>query len=457
MKHASKNTKNERESGPRPRKSGVKNAQQQTRSEPTPDLSSIVDRGASVRRYRWLSYLKPMLPEILVAGVLQCLVYAAFILNAHRQDWDNLAIVCAVLFMLPFLIAIALLGLRRQQYPFTIAVFVTLVFFNAAVAMLSATRVPVSYTGLLSAYPLVTIAMIAANLKLRRSLEDRVALLFFPDAQRVSSLLGGDVAIIRDQNAEIGGFDRILIDAETHHHPEWAVFLTRAHMIGAEVTPWISFLELRQGRVDVDAFDVSHLAYSPSQIYYSKAKRALDLFAVLITAPLAVPLGILIWLYIRTLDGGPAIFVQVRRGYGGRPFNMLKFRTMYRGRHGGATRTNDARIIKGCGILRRLRLDELPQLLNIWRGDMSLIGPRPVAEYVAQTSVAAEPKFIHRSLVLPGITGWAQVNSGYAETTKEEIDKLSYDLYYIKHLSVDLDILIVLSTISTVLFGKGAR
>ncbi|EKF18787.1 sugar transferase [Nitratireductor pacificus pht-3B] len=398
-----------------------------------------------------------MLPEILVAGVLQCLVYAAFILNAHRQDWDNLLIVCAVLFILPLMIAIALLGLRRQEYPFTIAVFVTLIFFNAAVAVLSAARIPVSYTGLLCAYPVVTVVMIAANLKLRRSLQDRIALLAFPDAHRVSALLGGKVAIIRDQNADLSGFDRVLIDAETHHHPEWAVFLTRAHMIGAEVTPWISFLELRQGRVDVDAFDVSHLAYSPSQIYYSKAKRALDVIAVLISAPITAPLGILIWLYIRALDGGPAIFIQTRRGYGGRPFSMLKFRTMYQGQDGGATRARDSRIIKGCGFLRRLRLDELPQLLNIWRGEMSLIGPRPVAEYVAQESEAAEPKFIHRSLVLPGITGWAQVNSGYAETTKEEIDKLSYDLYYIKHLSVDLDILIVISTISTVLFGRGAR
>lgn len=130
---------------------------------------------------------------------------------------------------------------------------------------------------------------------------------------------------------------------------------------------------------------------------------------------------------------------------------------MYHGRQGGATRTNDDRIIKGCRVLRRLRLDELPQLINIWRGEMSLVGPRPVAEYVAQASEAEEPKFIHRTMVLPGITGWAQVNSGYAGTTQEEINKLSYDLYYIKHLSFDLDVLIILSTISTVLFGRGAR
>ena len=108
-------------------------------------------------------------------------------------------------------------------------------------------------------------------------------------------------------------------------------------------------------------------------------------------------------------------------------------------------------------MLRKLRLDELPQLFNILRGDMSLIGPRPVAEYVAKSSERVEPKYALRSLVLPGITGWAQVTSGYAATTEEEIEKLSYDLYYIKNLSFDLDLIVLFKTIRTVLFGSGAR
>ncbi len=426
-------------------------------AEPSPDLEDVLQHGASLRKRRLLRNLRPMLPEILAAGVLQCMVYSAFILNASRSDWNNLAIVCSVLFVLPFAVALALLGFRRQRNTFSIAIFVTFVCFNVAVAVLSALRIPVSYSALLTAYPIATIAMIVANLRLHRSLEDRVALLDFPQAAQVAARLAGHVAVISDKTADIGAYDRLLIDTGTHHNPEWSAFLTKAYMVGVDVTPWFNFLELREGRVDVGAFDVSHLAYTPSQIYYSKAKRALDLIAVIVTAPITIPLGFAVWLYIRTLDGGPAIFVQTRRGYGGRPFNMLKFRTMYHGRQGGATRTNDDRIIKGCRLLRRLRLDELPQLINIWRGEMSLVGPRPVAEYVAQASEAEEPKFIHRTMVLPGITGWAQVNSGYAGTTQEEINKLSYDLYYIKHLSFDLDMLIILSTISTVLFGRGAR
>ena len=151
------------------------------------------------------------------------------------------------------------------------------------------------------------------------------------------------------------------------------------------------------------------------------------------------------------------LFVQVRRGYGGRRFRMYKFRTMYKGTSGGSTSVGDRRIIPGFRLVRKLRFDELPQIYNILKGDMSLIGPRPVAEYVSRSSEAVEPKYALRSLVLPGITGWAQVTSGYAGTTSEEIEKLSYDLYYIKHLSLDLDLLVLFKTFKTVMFGFGAR
>jgi len=121
------------------------------------------------------------------------------------------------------------------------------------------------------------------------------------------------------------------------------------------------------------------------------------------------------------------------------------------------TIAGDNRIIPGCALLRKLRLDELPQLYNIVIGDMSLIGPRPGAVYISRQMEKIEPKYAFRCLVKPGITGWAQVTSGYAGTVEQEIEKLSYDLYYIKHLSFDLDTLIVFKTIQTVLFRKGAR
>ena len=221
--------------------------------------------------------------------------------------------------------------------------------------------------------------------------------------------------------------------------------------------PWTRYLEIRHGRLDIDSFDISHLNYSPSQLLYARFKRGLDIFAVIVSLPLTIPIAVFVALFLYFLDGNPVIFVQIRRGFGGNRFRMYKFRTMYKGTAGGSTTIADARIMPGCRLIRKLRFDELPQLLNILRGDMSLIGPRPVAEYVARASERVEPKYALRSLVLPGITGWAQVTSGYAATTDEELEKLSYDLYYIKHLSFDLDLLVLFKTVRTVLFGAGAR
>src|SRR5690606_10767228 len=109
----------------------------------------------------------------------------------------------------------------------------------------------------------------------------------------------------------------------------------------------------------------THLAYTPSQIYYTKIKRIFDVLLVILVLPIVLPLGALVWIYIRLIDGGPSLFVQTRRGYAGKNFRMLKFRTMRLGTHGGATNDSDARILPGCRFLRRLRVDELPQLIHI--------------------------------------------------------------------------------------------
>src|SRR5690606_1962763 len=144
-------------------------------------------------------------------------------------------------------------------------------------------------------------------------------------------------------------------------------------------------------------------------------------------------------------------------GYAGKPFRMYKFRTMYKGSSGGATTTGDSRIIRGCGLIRKLRLDETPQLLNVLMGEMSLIGPRLGAIDSARSYETAMPRYLLRLMVLPGLSGWAQVKSGYAGNLTEAREKLSYDLYYIKHMSLDLDLRIAVSTLRTLLLRRGAR
>jgi lipopolysaccharide/colanic/teichoic acid biosynthesis glycosyltransferase len=191
---------------------------------------------------------------------------------------------------------------------------------------------------------------------------------------------------------------------------------------------------------------------------YHYLKRLCDMIAagvlLVICSPLLVLLACLVWVS----SGRPAIFRQVRIGRDGQPFTAYKFRTMEMRFDDDAdiyTRPGDPRITLVGRVLRKLRLDELPQLWNVFRGDMSLIGPR--AEWIkcAKRYEKKIPFYHFRHLVKPGITGWAQVNYPYGESEEDAIAKLQYDLYYIRHYSLKLDAMIVLKTIHTMLFGKG--
>ena len=400
-----------------------------------------------------------MVPPIAVAALAQCAIYVAVMLQAGRSDYANMATACGFLALIPFASAVLLVSLRRQEFPITTSAFVTVIVFNFAVAVLAALRIPVSYTGFLAAAPVAVIVMVYGIIRFRQAAPENVGILEFGDAKAIRDLLGGRATLIDDTLVEPTRFDRILIDGDAHHSATWSRFLTRAYMMGVEVTPWFSYIEMRLRRVDVDSFDLSHLTFSPSQIVYSKLKRFIDVTAVIASTPVTIPLAFVIWAYIRLIDGSPAIFAQQRRGFGGRTFTMLKFRTMYKTDQPGATQTadKDSRIIPGCRFLRLVRLDELPQLVNILRGEMSWIGPRPVEISVGEACERLVPQYVHRHLVQPGLTGWAQVSYGYAATPKEEIEKLAYDLYYIKELSFDLDLLILVKTLQTLLLRVGAR
>jgi len=192
---------------------------------------------------------------------------------------------------------------------------------------------------------------------------------------------------------------------------------------------------------------------------YHYLKRLFDVvasaIALIISAPLFVLTPPLIWIE----DGSPIFYRQERVGHDGRRFILFKFRTMHR-RSDDAdediyTRKDDRRVTSVGRWLRKLRLDELPQLWNALKGDISLIGPRPEWSKCAERYEQTIPFYHFRHLVKPGITGWAQVNYPYGESDEDAVEKLKYDLYYIRHYSLKLDAMIVLKTLYTMLFGKG--
>jgi lipopolysaccharide/colanic/teichoic acid biosynthesis glycosyltransferase len=427
-----------------------------TRKRPH-EFSYVLGEGASVGRSRlWLDAAS-VAPIVLLNTLLVIALYFAPLLRVPHIRWDAFFIVVSSLALLPVAIASVLVSLRDHEQPITVATFVTGVALAVVVAILSASRIFMSYWGVLFCAVPTVFLMIAVMLRLQQKETERVALLDFSDAETTVAKLGGNVDVIDGEATDLEPYDRLLIDMSTHHSNLWSSFLLRAHMRGVLVTPWVQFLETRRGRVDIDTFDFADIVLRPGQILYSRAKRAMDIVFVILAAPLALVLYGLTYLYILVRAGRPVHFIQQRRGYGGHDFTMYKFRTMQPHRSRQSARDDDDRIIPGLKVIRGLRLDEIPQLYNIWRGEMSWVGPRPAVAEVAKAAEREEPKYANRLLVRPGLSGWAQVNAGYASTTAEEIEKLEYDLYYVKNMSFDLDLLIMFKTIRILLLRIGAK
>jgi exopolysaccharide biosynthesis polyprenyl glycosylphosphotransferase len=190
------------------------------------------------------------------------------------------------------------------------------------------------------------------------------------------------------------------------------------------------------------------------------AKRAVDLLGAFALLLVLAPVMALVALLVLAADGRPVLYAQERTGQGGRPYRIRKFRTMRRDaeQQGAAWATDgDPRVLPVGRFLRRARLDELPQLWNVLRGDMSLVGPRPEREVFLRELVARYPLFRLRELAKPGLSGWAQLKYGYGSTVEEQGRKLEYDLYYIKNTSLFLDLVCLLATAKVVLLGRGAR
>ena len=207
-----------------------------------------------------------------------------------------------------------------------------------------------------------------------------------------------------------------------------------------------------------DALSVADVPWANTLSVERQLKRAADvtvaLGLLLITSPLIALVALLIWLE----DGGPVIYTQARTGWLGETFQLYKLRTMQQSdptAEANWTLPGDQRITLVGWFLRRVRIDELPQLLNVLRGDMSLIGPRPERPELETELEAGIPHYRKRHWMLPGLSGWAQVSAPYAGNLEEAELKLSYDLYYLRHWSTAFDLLILLKTIKTVLKARG--
>lgn len=252
----------------------------------------------------------------------------------------------------------------------------------------------------------------------------------------------------------------VVVDRETAGAPEWVRFLADCALRGIPVYDSVLVYETMTGRVALNHHPENLAEQCATPPFYLAAKRIFDILLVVASLPITLPFIGLIALLIRLDSAGPAFFWQERVGRAGKTFCMVKFRSMHIDHGHEAPQfavLEDRRITRLGRWLRRFRLDELPQILNVLRGEMSLIGPRPEQVPFAQLFASEIPLYACRHLVSPGISGWAQVNHGYASGHEETRTKLAYDLYYVKHCSFWLDALIALRTLRTVITGHGAR
>jgi exopolysaccharide biosynthesis polyprenyl glycosylphosphotransferase len=245
--------------------------------------------------------------------------------------------------------------------------------------------------------------------------------------------------------------DRIVIGLGDRRGRLPMQILLNARLRGIRIVDGVRFLERLAGKVAIEALTPDHLVsaggFRPGALE-AAVGRVLSLAVSAAALALLAPLLAVIAVAIKIDSRGPILFVQDRIGLGGRRFALLKFRTMH---PAGQTISewagdNDARITRIGRWLRRSRLDELPQLVNILRGDMNLVGPRPHPICNFELFLANIPYYRLRTTVRPGLTGWAQVKQGYANGLDEEIEKMRYDLYYITHMSPWLDLRILFET-----------
>lgn len=283
------------------------------------------------------------------------------------------------------------------------------------------------------------------------------------NAMGLNALKGVNWSTLKQPIFPTERIDGIVVDLRSDLDEDWSRFITDAALTGMPVFHAKNVKESMTGRVEIDHLSENVFGSLVPGLLYLKLKLMMDrCAAALVLIPL-LPFMAAIALLIKLENSGSVIFTQRRMGFRGKPFTMYKFRTMIDAPEqpvtveSEKTQDDDPRITKIGKWLRKHRMDELPQMVNIMKGEMSWIGPRPEAYQLSKSYEAELPYYRYRHIVRPGISGWAQVNQGHVAEVDDVHEKLYYDFYYIKHCSLWLDILITLRTIRTVVLGLGAK
>jgi sugar transferase (PEP-CTERM system associated) len=264
--------------------------------------------------------------------------------------------------------------------------------------------------------------------------------------------------MVREKN-----IDRVVLSLkEQRGHMPYRELL-RLKFAGVTVEDAHTVFETISGRIALEKLSPSWLIFNDGfrkSRFLLAAKRSMDIAAALFAITLTLPIMVLVAIAILLESGAPVLFRQKRVGLNGEQFEIFKFRSMRQDAEKGGpswATDGDNRVTKVGAFIRKYRLDELPQFFNILHGTMSLVGPRPEQPYFCEMLETSLDFFSQRHSVRPGITGWAQIKYQYGSTVEDAKRKLELDLFYIKHLSISLDMVIVFETVKVIFLGKGAK
>ncbi len=331
-------------------------------------------------------------------------------------------------------------------------------------ALLLMSRLPYDRLGILTGFIAHLVWAIGLHLSVHRRVRRRFAVVPWGTVEHLEDIEGVDwKRLDRPRLADTFDCDAVVADFSADLPAAWERFLADAALDGRMVYQVKQLSESLTGRVEVAHLSENSFGSLLPARGYFHLKSVIDFFAALVLVPLLIVPMLLMAVAIRLDSRGPALFRQRRLGLAGKPITVFKFRTMHvhdageDERNAAMTGTGDDRITRIGGFLRRSRIDELPQILNILKGEMSWIGPRPEALVLSNWYVGEIPFYRYRHVVRPGISGWAQVNQGHVANVDEVHEKLQYDFFYIKYFSPWLDLLILFRTVKTMATGFGSK
>lgn len=406
-------------------------------------------------------------------GILIAVLFPALVQGIFTDIWLNRAVQYNTVVGASVALVVGYISYRRLHvFPGIVSGGYIFTAFTVTFGILTATlimlRIDYTRMQLLSSYLLTLMTFTFIHLKylskkpLRLGVIPNGGVASLPHARRVAWHR------ISDPNAPVPDLEGVVVDLNADHSHEWNARIAKFALSGTPIYHYKEVIEQLTGRVEIEHLSENTLgALNPSDVYL-EIKGILDVVAATIALAFLAPFMTLVAIIIRLDSPGPALYRQTRTGFRARPFTAYKFRTMkvqepptalsdLEARRRAMTSDNDSRITRAGAFLRRTRIDELPQLINIVRGEMSIIGPRPEAVVLTEWYEREIPFYHYRHIIKPGLTGWAQINQGHVTGVDDIRKKLNLDFYYVKNFSFWLDMLITIKTMQTIVTGSGAR